>query len=104
VRPSPTLVEDTFGLPSDKQIQNDLAAQAQVIPFEKIVPAMQAFDFDNNGLISVEDCKYALKQLKIIVTPQIEEEMKNRMRYNWKDEYCVDYMPFCNKIAREPPG
>jgi hypothetical protein len=64
---------------------------------------LQAFDYENSGLIVIDDCKYALKQLKVVLNQPIDEAMRANIRQNFSGEYCVDYLPFARAIAKEAP-
>ncbi len=69
--PVPVHGEETFGLPSSEP-----EPQQKYFTREQLLTALKPYDFNRNGTVTPDHARYALKQLKMLLTSEVEQAIK----------------------------
>lgn len=70
-----------------------------------MIEALKTYDFESHGLIAPDHARHALKQIKMVITKEVDEAIKASLRESWGgDDLQVDYISLVRRIARDPPG
>ena len=72
---------------------------------EQLQAAFLAYDFEKNGVLSLDYANQALKDSGIVIDPtELKSAMNQLATDSWEGNKTVEYHKFILKFAKDPPG